>query len=385
MIKLWLLVKRDKLVLILFILTVFSMLRNLLIPLMADELTYANIAKNIILNGQFALHGNPSSVTPSIPFQIAFFYIKENPSVGFFLAKVFNFVFLVLGLKYLFLFLFRLKISQPIALSILLLTVVNTNFVSSSLRLYPETILFFAFWMFIYYSIKEIKGSKDVLLIISSFVLLVITRYVFVVLAPLVAVAFYLFLKNHKRINKNDLGKLTLLAALPLLPLFLWLKYILNIDIEAESTVSYFDRFREQGVFYNLKAGIGLIQHHDVNKINGIPAFITLFLPITGFRNWPLSIIVLLLINTGYFLRLKKLQVKIVFFGILAVMLGLAVAGTGFSRYWLPLLPGFILGGYFFVNSLKIEDEKFVVLAKIVAVLYVLNGIRLDINFFHTL
>ena len=59
-------------------------------------------------------------------------------------------------------------------------------------------------------------------------------------------------------------------------------------------------------------------------------------------------------------------------------MLGLIVAGTGFSRYWLVFLPGYWLGFYFCFNHLKIEDNYFEKLSLLLAVIYVINELRLD-------
>lgn len=73
------------------------------------------------------------------------------------------------------------------------------------------------------------------------------------------------------------------------------------------------------------------------------------------------------------------------FTAILLIMAGLVFAGTGFSRYWLVLLPGFLLGFYLCFKKLHLKDSLFVLLAKLVAVIYVLNELRLDYVVLHKL
>lgn len=373
--------KHNKLITFLIFLSLLSMLRNLFLPLSSDELTYANIAENIMLRGEYALGEKPSTITPSLPFQIAFFFTKEYPLFGFVMAKLFNLLLLFVGFRYLFLFLKRIQLSFEVICSIILLTIVNTNFVLWSLRLYPETILFCSFWIFIYYLTREINKPKDILLILLPFVVLILTRYVFAVFGILVVYVIFNHFKNQLRYgNYQIIYKSILYSVICLLPVLFWFKYVLYLESDIDIGLSYFNRFKDNDIFYNLKAGIGLIKHDEVDNINGIPAFITLFLPITGFRNWILSILLIITFCSGYLWNFKKDNLRILFIAILMVMLGLVFAGTGFSRYWLPMLPGFLLGFYLFFKTLKLKDSQFIILAQIAAVIYVVNELRLDVK-----
>ncbi len=371
--------RHNKLIAVLILLSLVSMLRTLILPLSGDELTYANIAENIILRGEYAFHGKPSTITPSLPFQVAFFYIKAFPLLGFILAKVFNLLLLSVGFRYLFLFLKSLKLSYDIIWTILLLTIVNNNFVIWSLKLYPETILFCSFWIFIYYITREIKKPRDIILILLPFIALVLTRYVFAVFGIFVVYMIFKYFKNQFRYgNYQIIYKSLLYSAICLLPVLFWFKYVLYLESEIDTGLSYFNRFKNNAIFYNLKAGIGLIKHDEVGNVNGIPAFITLFLPITSYRSWALSIILILGFIIGFISKWKIEPYKKLFIAILLVMLGLVFAGTGFSRYWLPMLPGYLLGFYLFFNYLKLKDSHFILLSKIIAVIYVVNELRLD-------
>jgi len=372
-------IKENKFVSFLIFLTFISSLRILLLPLSGDELTYAEIARNIMSRGEYAHHGKPSTITPSLPFLIALFYTKFNPVLGFVLAKLTNLSFLIIGLGYLFLFLKKLPLNREVVWAIILLTIVNTNFVVWSLVLYPEAILFCFFWGFIYYLSQDILKPRDILFILISLVVLVLTRYVFAVFGIMVLKIIFNYLKNLvKKGNYFAIQKIFIFSIISLLPLLFWFKYVYNLEKEVDTGLSYFARFKNNEVLYNLKAGIGLIKHKEVGNVNGIPAFITLFLPITGYRNWILSIILILGFVIGYISKWKIEPYKKLFIAILLVMFGLIFAGTGFSRYWLPMLPGYLLGFYLFFNYLKLKDSQFIILSQIIAIIYVVNELRLD-------
>src|SRR5690606_28819801 len=103
-------------------------------------------------------------------------------------------------------------------------------------------------------------------------------------------------------------------------------------------------------------------------------------LPIHGFRSWILSIILILFFCMGFLSKWKYSNFRILFLTILMVMGGFVFAGTGFSRYWLLMLPGYVLGFYLFSKFLNLDDKFFVVAAKVVAVIYVINELRLDVK-----
>lgn len=371
----------NKLISLLILISFLSSFRTLLFPLFADELTYAEIARNIMLHGEYSHYGKPSTITPSIPFLISLFYTKFNPEIGFILARIINLLFIIIGLRFLYLFLKRTGLPGKILTSIILLTIVNSNFVVWSLLLYPESILFCFIWVFIYFITKQNPTSRDVFFIFASLGALIITRYVFAVLLLLIVIRLFNFLRaQFEERNYRELKKILVYSFICSLPLVFWFKYVYNLEKEIDTGLSYFTRFKEGKVFYNIKAGIGLIKHQEVGNVNGIPAFITLFLPITAFRSWILSIILLVPIILGYLANIKNDHYRTLGVTIILIMAGLIFAGTGFSRYWLPLLPGFFLGFYLFSRYLKLKDSQFFILAQIAAVIYVVNEIRLDVK-----
>lgn len=363
----------------LLFITLISSLRNLFFPLVADELQYAEIAVNCMTKGAYSLSGVPSTFTPTLPFLIALFYSKSFPIVGFAAVKFFNLILMIVGLRFVYLTLKKVNISADISWIIVLLTAVNTIFVSWSTAVYPEAILFCFFWIFIFYVLDEIKSPRQVLFFLIPFSILVITRYLYGVCIFIVGYFIWNYLK--KLIQSKDyqnIYKLVLYSLVCVLPLIIWFKYVYLVEKEINIEQSYFTRFKENDIFYNIKAGLGIIQHAEVNKINGIPAFVSLFLPVTGLRNWIISIGLIAAFCFGYITKWKVKEYRVVFITMILIMLGLIAAGTGFSRYWLVLLPGYWLGFYFCFNYLKIKDNYFEKLSLLLAVIYVINELRLD-------
>ena len=367
-------IKEEKVFALIICLSVISSLRSLLIPLQGDELTYLKIADNI-LNGKYYLINNPSTVTPIIPFIMAFFKTSSFPMIGFALNKLFHIGLMTIGFRYLYLFLRKQQINKRIIFSIIALTIVNPIGISFFSSLYPEAILFFCFWGFMYYSTSECT-SKNFIYMIALFLLLSMTRYLYFVLGVIVIFNFYQYYRAN---NKQTIFQYMKYTVILVLPIIFWAKYVYNIEQNNLSEISYFNRFKtDNQLLYNIKAGLGLIKHHEVSRVNGIPAFISLFVPITGFRNYLLSAILIFAFIFGYFRNKRLLGINILITSILLTMLGLIIAGTGFSRYWLVLLPGFLLGYYFLLSELNINDKWFIYLAQIVSFIYILNEVRLD-------
>ena len=382
--KLQLFLKENRLISFLILVSLASSLRALFLPLFGDENTYSKIAQNIIFHGEYAFNGRPSTITPSIPFILALFYTKVSPALGYALAKLLNLGFIFVGLKYIFAILKKAGLKSEILWSVLLLTVVNNNFVIWSLALYPEAILFCFFWMFLFYLNEPLKKPADVIPLVISFAILLLTRYLYAVFGVLLVIKLLPYFREIIRNKKYlDARKLATIFLLVFLPLLFWFKYVYYLEKEVDIGLSYFNRFKNNGLWYNISAGLGLIGHQEVGNINGIPAFISLFVPMTGLRNWFFSILLILSFCTGYISKLNSKVYFRIFFAILLVMIGLVFAGTGFSRYWLIMLPGFLLGFYFLFHALRLQDTLFVLLTKIVAVVYVLNEIRLDIKIFN--
>lgn len=344
-------------------------------PLFGDETTYLKLADNI-LKGKYYLTNNPSTVTPIIPFVIAFFKINAYPMLGFALAKISHIILTVFGFRYLYLFLKKQQINHRIILAIIALTAVNPIAISNFGSLYPEAILFFCFWGVIYYSVSEYTISNFVKMFFL-FLMLSMTRYLYLVLGLIVVFNFYNYYRSNSTQNTFKVG---IYSAILMIPILFWAKYVYNIEQNNLSEISYFHRFKTDNQFlYNIKSGLGIIKHHEVSRINGIPAFISLFVPITGLRHYLLSIVLLLTISFGYFRKENSTGIKILISALLLPMLGLVFAGTGFSRYWLILLPGFILGFYFAANKLGITNKVFIYISQIVCFIYIVNEIRLDL------
>jgi len=367
--------KEEKIFGIIFLLSLLSAFRSFIIPLRGDELTYLKLANNM-LEGNYYLTNYPSTISPIIPFIIAFFKINSYPILGFILSKLLHIGLTIFGLRYLYLFLKNQQINNRIVLAILALTVANPIGISAFPSLYPEAVLFFCFWGLIYYSSLEYK-TENYLKMFVLFLLLIMTRYLYLVLGALVVFNFYQYYKNN---SKQDIYKLLAYCFILMIPIIFWAKYVYNIEQNNLSEISYFNRFKtDNQLIYNIKSGLGIIKHHEVNKINGIPAFVSLFLPITGFRNILGSVLLIFAFIFGYFRKPNSLGIKTLLVSILLTMLGLIFAGTGFSRYWLILLPGFLLGYYFLTSSFNIKDKWFVYAAQIICFIYIINEIRLDI------
>lgn len=359
--------------------SLLSALRNLFLPLFGDELEYVETAKNIITKGQYYSYGIPSTFTPSLPLLVSLFYSQSEPILGFMAAKFFNFILMLIGLRFLHLFLKKLNISPEIALIIIMLTVVNCNFVNWSAAIYPESILFCFLWIFLNYIVEDIKKPTQVLYVLVPFIVLLITRYLYGVFIFIVA---YMLLKYilelYKNKDFNSIYKVVILTICCMLPVLLWFKYVYNVEHNVDINQNYFTRFKEHDAFYNIKAGLGLIQHSEVGKINGLPAFVSLFVPIMGFRNWIISVLLIATFCFGFISKWKIKELRLLFIVILLIMFGLILAGTGFNRYWLVLLPGFWVGFYLFFKHFNFKDTYFVKLSILLAIVYVINELRLD-------
>ncbi|NLP56623.1 hypothetical protein [Lutibacter sp. B1] len=367
-------IKEEKIFSLIIILSLVSSLRTLVVPLQGDELTYLKLANNL-LNGKYYLLNNPSTVAPIIPFIIAFFKINAFPMLGFALSKLFHIGLTIFGFRYLYLFLKKQQIDNRVILSIIALTAVNPIAINYFGSLYPEAILFFCFWGFLYYSISECS-IKNFIKMLGLFLLISMTRYLYLVLGIIVIFNIY---RYYKTFNKKNIYKLINYTIIIILPILFWAKYVYNIEQNNLSEISYFNRFKTENQFlYNVKAGLGIIKHHEVSRINGIPAFISLFVPITGFRNYLGSVILILAFAFGYYKKNNSFGIKILIISILITMLGLIFAGTGFSRYWLILLPGFLLGYYFLATKFNINDKWFIYTSQIICFIYIANEIRLN-------
>ncbi len=355
----------------------FCALRALFLPLNADEITYFEIAKNLLENGDYYFQNQPSAISPLIPSIFYITYTDFNPMVGFAIARLFFIVLVILGVIFLYLTLKRIEVSKEVIIAVIALTVVNNNFIIWSTALYPESIIFCFLWIFIYGVTGNILQIKTWFYILIPLTILVFARYLFAVLGAVTLISFIQFFSAKIATRKEDIVKLTGLVLVAITPLVLWFMYVYNVIHYQKDTLSYFGRFKDVGILYNIKAGLGIIQHYEAGKINGIPAFASLFIPITGFRSWTISLAVLLAIFAGYINMWHKKNIKILVLIIILILLGYIYAGTGFSRYWLPLLPAFILGIYYILKMIKVRDRYFIIGANVLSILYVVNELRI--------
>ena len=372
-------IKQEKTFSIIFFFSLISSLRTLIIPLQGDELTYSMISDNI-LTGKYYQLNHPSTVIPIIPFIMSFFKVSSFPHIGFLLHKIFNIGLMVFGFRYAYLFFKKEQLNQRVILSILALTITNTTGIAFFSSLYPESILFFGFWGIMYY-FNSAPNTNTFLKILILFLLLSITRYLYLILGILILYKFY---EQYKLRDRKSIYKLTIYSIIIISPLLIWFKYVYNIETQNLSEISYFNRFKtDNQLLYNIKAGLGLIQHHEVGKINGIPAFISLFLPITGFRNYLLSIMLILGFIFGYVRKNNTVGINVLLISIILVMSGLILAGTGFSRYWLILLPGFYLGYYYLGIKFRMKDKWFIYVSQLLCFIYIVNELRIDYIIFN--
>ena len=240
---------KHKWVFFVVLISIVSSLRSLILPLFADEITYNKLGENL-LEGKYYLIDYPSTVTPIIPLLFAFFKIKSFPVLGFIIHKIFNVTLVLYTLKYVYLFLRKQNINTEIALTITALTIVNPIAVNNFSSLYPEAVLFFCFWGFIYYSNLEFS-SKNLFKMLMFFMVLILTRYVYAVLGILVLITFFRYLKDNKKKYFNKILKYSIIV---LIPIVLWVKYVYNIEQSNLSEISYFDRFKvENPLLYNIK------------------------------------------------------------------------------------------------------------------------------------
>ena len=363
-----------------------SSLRNLMFPLVGDELQYAEIGKNIIIKGEYSLYGIPSTFTPSLPFLVALFYSKSFPVIGYTMVKLVNLLLMIIGLRFAYLFFKKINLSSTVSLLIVLLTATNNVFVNWATTIYPEAILFCCLWIFLYYIIDKIQSPKQVFYFLIPFVLLMMTRYLYGVF--IIIIGYYIlnyFIDRYQKKDFKSIYQVLLISMVCMLPLLLWFKYVYLVEKDLYVDQSYFTRFKNNDLFYNIKAGLGLVKHDEVGKINGIPAFVSLFVPVTGFRNWIVSILLIASFCFGFITNWKSKEIKLLFIAIALVMLGLIIAGTGFSRYWLVLLPGFWVGFYLLFNYFKIKDSYFEKCALLLSMIYIANELRLDLLIYNKL
>ncbi len=368
--------RKDKIFLFIFLITLLSYLRTVFIPLKGDEITYQELAQNILM-GKYYFRGQPSTITPVIPFIISIFHISAFPSIGLAIAKLVHFTLALMGMRYIYLFLRNQNFDDKIIFSLLALTFANPISVSFFSSLFPEPILMFSFWGFIYFVTQPPKLSH-LKFILFFFVLSLLTRYLYAVLLLPLGI-YYLQLLFKRKQKTEKIFQLAFHTTLFVLISLTWFKYVYITENSQINQVSYFSRFEGESSFLtNVKSGLGLVKHPEVKRINGIPAFISLFIPKTGLRNFPVSLFLIVSFISGFLISKKSNGFYTLLTSTTLALIGLILAGTGFSRYWLILLPTFLIGYYFLFEKFKLKPDWFVIASKIICILYIINELRID-------
>jgi hypothetical protein len=122
-----------------------------------------------------------------------------------------------------------------------------------------------------------------------------------------------------------------------------------------------------------------LEQHYQVNRVNGIPAFISLFVPVTGIRNFAISLVLLLAVFFGLYKNRKNPITKQLGIAFALVFLGFVLAGTGFSRYWLVLLPIIYLSFYYIYTLFIKKANYFIYASNLFFIVLLLNEFRITL------
>ncbi|MEY4134121.1 MAG: hypothetical protein RL386_471 [Bacteroidota bacterium] len=358
-------------------------LKNLFQPLTGDEVEYRELAENLLTQGRYFLYGQPSTYAPLVPFLIGFCAIKSFPAVGYAFAKLLNWVFVLGGLYFANQTLKYTGIETRVRYILLLLTATNTHLVVWSSMLYPEALLIGLVWLFLFLVARAIEAPRSLnyfnLALVFSF--MVIGKYVYAVFGVFLVWVLWEDIRANGRLfwEKRLLARRVLMGLAGLLPLLFWVKYISSIELAHTLSDSYFQRFSGGSFWSRIQMGLGLVPM-DNGRFNGIPALISLFIPQTGLREWFSSIAILVAVLGGLFTVQAKKADNLLRFALLLLMLGLVYAATGFSRYWMPLLPVFWLGIYYLYRKFKLADTYFIYFGISFSLVYLLNALRLNIQ-----
>ena len=366
-------------------------LKYYFLPLQGDEVKYYELSQNIKNNAQYFYRNEPNTFIPTIPFIILLFDIPNYPLVGITLSRFLVFIMLIVGVYYSKKVLELIFVDQIVKNAILLVVLFNTQIIQWSTALYPDIVAFGLFWFILHRILLFSKGDyltpeKWFVLVLSTSIL-VLVKYVYGVLFLWI---FLVWLKKIKTsCNLNGFTKTfklykkhNIAIIVGVLPLMVWLQYLMGVDFGAEAIESGFSQFDSSGenvLIRNLKRGLGVMPKEN-GKINGIPAFINNFIPKTHLRDWTTSLLCLLIVLYGLIINVIQKRNKIYVFllsTLLLVMLGFIISGTGFSRYWLPLFPIFYLGIRETLRCFFKKDNVFVYFVFISIFFYSLNEIRL--------
>ena len=366
-------------------------LKYYFLPIGGDELKYYELAQNIKYNGKYFYQDCPNTFIPTIPFLILLFDTPSNPMLGIVFAKLFVFAMLVVGLFYANK-VFELALIDRLTINLILLGVMfNPHVIRWTVTLYPDIIAFGLFWFIIHrillYNSRKNISAQNWFILVLFMTILVLVKYVYVVLYFWVVYIWidkikYLFRFVGFRRTFISYMKHNIAIMFALIPLVIWIQYLIGVDFGSGANESGFSQFKNTGenvLIRNLKKGLGFIPMEN-GKFNGIPAFINNFIPKVNLRDWYLSVFSLFIVLYGLIinvLRKTNRTYAVLLITLFLVMLSFIVSGTGFSRYWLPLFPIFYLGIRETFKLFLKHDTMFTYFVVIGIFFYILNEIRL--------
>jgi hypothetical protein len=362
-----------------------------LLPLDGDEIKYYELAQNIKYKGQYFYQDYPNTFIPSIPFLIVLLDIPAYPLLGIFLSRLFVFAMLLVGIYYAKKVFELSLMDQPVINAILLGVMFNAQIIHWSVVLYPDIIAFGLLWFILHrillYHMSENITSQNWLILVLSISILVLVKYVYGVLFLWVVLIWWEkiktscnligFTKTFKLYKKHNIA-----IIIGVLPLIIWLQYLMGVDFGTEANESGFSQFNSSGenvLIRNIKKGLGIMPMEN-GRFNGIPAFINNFIPKNHLRDWLTSVFCLFLVFYGLIFNGIKKPNKIntvLLSTLFLVMSAFILSGTGFSRYWLPLFPIFYFGIRETLRVFFNKDSVFVYFVFISIIFYTLNEIRL--------
>lgn len=366
--------KNNWLIYIISFMISLLLFRSLFVELRGDEWTYYSLANNLLESGNYQSNGIQSTIIPSIPFLL---YLTSfiSGEIQIWLVRLLSSLSLIVGVFYVYKY-FKLKEVKGL-LFILPLVLVNHTFINSSSSIYPDALIFMFTWMVIYHISKVdfYKSMLSIVMVSFSIISLFYLRYIYIYLLPLV---FYVSFSSFNELKqlKYYTNKIKLIGILSfaLILIMVWGYYLVNIESGGNDGYSYLSRF-SNGFLKTLSDGLGFTIAENHTRHNGVPAFISMFMPITGIRSWVLSIflIAFLLLTVFYkkFFNIHKEAVLI--FAVLYLIL--LISGTGFSRYWLSSLPLIYLSFFNFLKD-KIHLDKLKLITLILVIFLFINELR---------
>ena len=371
------------------------------IAAVADERTYLSLASSM-LEGSYERFGVPSTFPPPVPLLTASLQVLFGAEMAFYLGKVVVLACGLLGIRVAYLTLLHTQLDKRLVYLCCLLTLASSVVALILPRLYPDGLIMLAFWGFAYFYVKPPHTVKHWILWLLIALCLLFLRYSYGLLGAFIVLQFIHWIRSHA--TRKQVITVIAVAALLCVPLLLWVNYLTGIETTMDLDQSYFNRYKDDGIWGNIKFGLGLEQSPENVRTNGIPAFASTFVPVTGFRSLGLSLTLLAAIAIGGWSltcggnrSLAKLIGKVkntadvsqqinTSLGsaarkkLLAMMvlslLGLVLAGTGFSRYWISLLPLFWV--CLFATATRLRILPWAILASGLLIMgYVANNLRL--------